>query len=234
MFENLGIQLVSEWHQLGVSDVLTVLTLAFLEGLLSVDNALVLAILVRVLPKKQQKKALTYGIVGAFVFRFIALIFASYLMNLVVFKLLGAAYLIYIALKHMFFAKNKESDHSWLKGGNFWRVVLTVELTDIAFSIDSITTAVAMSNRLIVVWMGGVLGIVFLRFMSGFFIKLLEILPKLEDLAYQLILFIGAKLALEAFKIEIPHRVFWFIMALLIIFGSLFVWRDYRQRNKKN
>ena len=94
-------------------------------------------------------------------------------------------------------------------------IVVVVELTDIAFSIDSITTAVAMSDKLLVVWIGGILGIIFLRFAASSFVRLLEKLPRLEDLAYQLIFFIGTKLSLEAFHVEIEHGIFWLMMGII-------------------
>jgi YkoY family integral membrane protein len=224
-------QIAQEFHSLQALDLLTVATLAVLEGILSVDNALVLAILVRSLPREQQKKALTYGIVGAFVFRFIALVFAAHLMQLMIFKLLGGGYLIYLAMKHMFFFYQDEANQRRLKtAGNFWKTVLVVELTDIAFSIDSITTAVAMSDKLLIVWIGGILGIIFLRFAATFFVRLLEKLPRLEDLAYQLIFFIGSKLTLEAFHVEIDHAIFWLMMGIIAIIGASLVYRDWWQR----
>ena len=61
------------------SDLLTIGLLVLLEGLLSADNALVLAILVLALPRSEQKKALRYGIIGAFVFRALATLFAALL-----------------------------------------------------------------------------------------------------------------------------------------------------------
>ena len=171
------------------------------------DNSLVLAILVRTLPKKQQKKALMYGIFGAFFFRIVALVFAAHLMRFLAFKIIGGGYLVYLAMKHMFFFYKEDAHQARPKvAASFWKTVLLVELTDIAFSIDSITTAVAMSNKLIVVWLAGIMGIIFLRFAAGLFIRLLEKLPKLEDLAYQLIFFVGTKLLLEGFHIEISHR----------------------------
>jgi YkoY family integral membrane protein len=224
-------QLAQELTHLHLYDLFTVGTLAMLEGILSVDNALVLAILVRDLPRFQQKRALTYGIVGAFVFRFIALVFAAHLMRFGVFKLIGGGYLIYLAMKHMFFFY-KENAHQMSNKptAGFWRTVVVVELTDIAFSIDSITTAVAMTDKLAVVWLGGILGIIFLRFAASFFVKLLERLPRLEDLAYQLIFFIGTKLFLEGFHVEISHTVFWMMMGIIAVLGASLVYRDYYQR----
>jgi YkoY family integral membrane protein len=229
--ENLILQIIREFHALVPLDLLTIATLTVLEGILSVDNALVLAILVRTLPPEQRRKALTYGIVGAFVFRFIALIFAAHLMQLWVFKLIGGGYLVYLAMKHMFFF-NKEDAHQVRPktAASFWKVVVVVELTDIAFSIDSITTAVAMSDKLLVVWIGGILGIIFLRFAASFFVRLLEKLPRLEDLAYQLIFFIGTKLSLEAFHVEIEHGIFWLMMGIIAVLGASLVYRDYHQR----
>lgn len=224
-------QILAEIHSLQMVDLVTVLTLAGLEGILSVDNALVLAILVRTLPKEQQKRALTYGIVGAFAFRALALFFAVYLMSMWIFKLIGGGYLLYLAMKHMFFFFKEDAHQSGPKtAASFWKTVVLVELTDIAFSIDSITTAVAMSDKLLIVWIGGILGIICLRFAAGAFVRLLEKLPRLEDLAYQLIFFIGAKLSLEAFHVEIEPGIFWMMMGIIALIGSSLVYRDYHQR----
>lgn len=227
-------QLVHEMHAFAPIDLLTVATLAMLEGILSVDNALVLAILVKPLSKEKQKRALTYGIIGAFVFRFMALIFAASLMNFLIFKLVGGGYLVYLAMKHMFFFYKEDAFQIRPKiSESFWKTVVVVELTDIAFSIDSITTAVAMSNKLLIVWAGGILGIIALRFAASLFVRLLETLPALEDLAYQLIFFIGVKLSLEAFHVEISHGIFWMMMAIIAVLGASLVYREYYQRTSR-
>ena len=226
--------MVAEAQSLAGTDLIAIGTLAILEGILSVDNSLVLAILVRTLPKEQQRKALTYGIAGAFLFRLIALIFAAYLIKFLIFKIIGGLYLVYLAMKHMFFFQENAHQTRPKVAKSFWGTVLVVELTDIAFSIDSITTAVAMSNKLLVVWLGGIMGIIFLRFAASIFIRLLEKLPRLEDLAYQLIFFIGTKLLLEGFHIEITHETFWLMMGIIVVLGSALVWRDYYQRKTQS
>ena len=223
-------QVSQEIQAFGGADVMAIATLAILEGILSVDNSLVLAILVRSLPKEQQKKALMYGIFGAFFFRVLALVFAAHLMRFLVFKIIGGGYLVYLAMKHMFFFYKEDAHQARPKvAASFWKTVVIVELTDIAFSIDSITTAVAMSSKLLVIWLAGIMGIIFLRFAAGVFIRLLETLPRLEDLAYQLIFFVGTKLLLEGFHIEISHGVFWMMMGVIAILGSALVYRDYYQ-----
>jgi len=225
------LQITQEFQALSGGDGLAIMTLAILECILSVDNSLVLAILVRTLPKEQQRKALMYGIAGAFFFRVVALLFAAQLMHFMAFKIIGGGYLIFLAMKHMFFFYKEDAFQSdKTVATNFWKTVLVVELTDIAFSIDSITTAVAMSDKLLVVWVAGILGIVFLRFAAGFFIRVLERLPKLEDLAYQLIFFVGTKLLLDGFHIEISHAVFWLMMGVIAVLSAALVYRDYYQR----
>lgn len=234
MVPSLAARLALEIRSLSLLDGVTVGTLAILEALLSVDNALVLAILVRPLPKAVRKKALTYGIVGAFFFRFLALVLAVDLMRLMAFKLIGGAYLLYLAMKHMFFP-NAEDAHQASRSvtRSFWKTVIVVEATDIAFAVDSITTSVAMSRKLLIVWAGGVLGIVFLRFLSALFVHLLERWPKLEDLAYQLILFVGTKLVLESFGVAIGDAIFWTKMGVIVVLGSALVYRDAHERRTR-
>jgi len=243
----------SDYGQMGV----TILLLIILEGLLSADNALVLAVLVRHLPKDQQKRALRYGIIGAFVFRFIAVLFAAILLEYWIFKIVGAAYLIILALKH-FLGEGHDEAVVVAKKHGFWRTVIGVELADIAFSIDSILAAVAMAEGLRpaiketeflgqsleiwTVWIGGLLGIVTMRYVAGMFISLLDKLPGLASAAYQLVMWIGIKLfasgldqafhlksadvktgwrqyvpqwLLEA-HLEIPEPIFWTVMLAII------------------
>lgn len=209
-------------------DIFTILTLALLEGILSVDNALVLAILVKPLPEDQRKKALRWGIWGAFAFRLLAVIFATYLVQFSAFKLIGGAYLIYLAIKHMFFGIEDEAAEmkNAVSASTFWKIVLAVELTDIVFSIDSITTAVAFSDKVWVLWFGGIMGIILMRFLSGYFVKAIERFPKLEDLAYQLVFFVGVKLSFETLGVQIEKGVFWLMMGVIGVIGASLIIRE--------
>src|SRR3954471_18174899 len=107
------------------SDFVTIGLLIALEGLLSADNAMVLAVLVLGLPKAQQKKALRYGIVGAFAFRAIATLLAAYMIRLGWVKLVGTGYLLYLVYRH-FAGQNGEDRRSapkatpWLGLSAFW------------------------------------------------------------------------------------------------------------------
>lgn len=213
-------------------DLVAIGFLVFLEGILSIDNALVLALIVSGLPAHQHKRALTYGIVGAIVFRIIAIALASYLMKWTWVKFLGGAYLIYLAL-HYWWEQRKgkqegEDGNKSSKAKGFWTTVLVVELTDIAFAIDSILTAVALTTKVWVVMTGGIIGLIMMRFAATLFIKLLEKFPRFEPTAYILVFVIGTKLLVDGFKFpQVDFHsasnpafwIFWGSMLACLIFG---------------
>lgn len=246
---------VFDWHDLAVIGLLIVL-----EGVLSIDNALVLGLLAKRLPKHQQPRALTYGLIGAFVFRLIAIATAGLLFRWRVVKLIGGGYLVFIAVKHLFFETKEETPETLAvdeagepvildarTGGpltpeqqdveihervpvdvapresrkgysRFWPTVLVIELTDIAFAVDSILAAIALVGgmpsdrpkdalhpKLWVVLVGGMLGVILMRFAAVIFIKLLDRFPRFEEAAYLLVIVIGGKLLADFFFNKPPN-----------------------------
>lgn len=178
------------------NDIIIILTLIIMEGVLSIDNAAVLATMVKHLPEAQRAKALKYWIIGAYAFRWLALFFASIIIQFWIFKLAGGLYLLYLAITH--FTKPPHQDSvatSAAKG--FWATVVAVELMDMVFSIDNVLAAVAMSPKLWVVMVGVAIGILAMRFVAGGFIKLMEKFPALETSAYLVIGILGLKLTLH-------------------------------------
>src|SRR3954454_8035676 len=110
----------------------TVIVLVFLEGLLSADNALVLAVMVRHLPKDEQKRALRYGIWGAFIFRLIAVVLSAALLGFWHFKVVGGLYLLYLAISHFVSGEGDSHEAGTSRfGSGFWGTVISVELADI-------------------------------------------------------------------------------------------------------
>jgi YkoY family integral membrane protein len=190
------------------SDLLTIALLVALEGLLSADNALVLAVLVLGLPQSQQRNALRYGMVGAFAFRTVATFLAVYLMRLGWVKLVGAAYLLYLVYRHFFGStdgvgrRTPPRAQPWMGLNGFWATVVKVELTDIVFAVDSILVGVAMSPKRWVVVTGGILGIVMMRLVIGHLIALIERHPQLVDAAFIVIAWVGSRLILEYLHVE--------------------------------
>lgn len=206
--------------------------LVFLEGILSIDNALVLALIVRSLPKHLQKRALTYGLAGAVVFRLIAISLAAFLMQWTWVKFVGGAYLIYLSLHYWWTnRKEKEAEQDEIARSvqrSFWMTVLIVELTDIAFAVDSILTAVALTTDTWVVMTGGFIGLLMMRFAAAMFIQLLEKFPRFEPTAYLLVFIIGAKLIVDGFHFpgvdfhsarNPAFWIFWVGMALSLSYG---------------
>src|SRR5918996_4994683 len=216
------------------ADFLTIALLVLLEGLLSADNALVLAILVLGLPRKDQQKALRYGIVGAFFFRIIATLIAARLIDYGWVKLIGAGYLLYLSYKHFFGETGTEERRSikparpWLGMSAFWATVMKVELTDIVFAVDSILVAVAMSNKLWVIITGGILGVIAMRLVIGQLLLLVNRYPPLVDGAFVIIAWVGIKLLLEFLHaagyvhFQIPKVISLGLVAVIFIIS--FIW----------
>ncbi|MBG9568109.1 TerC family protein [Brevibacillus agri] len=234
------------------------LVLIALEGLLAADNALVLAIMVRHLPEKERKRALFYGLAGAFVFRFASLFIISFLVDVWQVQAIGAIYLIFIALNHIFrkiWGKKTEEKgnpevHAAKKGSGFWTTVIKVELADIAFAVDSILAAVALAvalpkttlpqiggmdgGQFIVIFAGGLIGLIIMRFAASFFVKLLHRRPGLEIAAFLIVGWVGVKLAVytlshpslsvlpEGFAKMPAWKISFYVILVLIALGGWF------------
>ncbi|WP_079480683.1 TerC family protein [Halobacillus salinus] len=191
----------------------TLLILIGLEGLLSADNALVLAVIAKHLPEDQKKRAINYGIIIAFVFRFGALFAISFIANVWQVQAIGAAYLIYLGVKNIVSRDEEEEEESSTvkKGKGFWPTVAKIGAADLVFAIDSILAAVALAlalpnsplpqfggmdgGKFIVVITAGVAGLVLIKFAATWFVKLLETRPSLETTAYLIVAWVGVKLA---------------------------------------
>ncbi len=207
-------------------DLSIVIQLIFLEGILSVDNAMVLASLVAHLPKNkpipwpkkleklnsisskwfssQQTAALRVGLLGAYLGRGLMLLLASFIIENPWLRILGALYLLKLAIEHLGKVEGQESlseetklPKSNIAKGGFWKTVLVVELSDLAFSIDNVVASVAISRKLIVVFLGVAIGILLMRVAAGWFIELIEKEPILIEASYLLILNIGLELIIE-------------------------------------
>lgn len=198
------------------------LVLVGLEGLLAADNALVMAIMVKHLPEDQRKKALFYGLVGAFVLRFGSLFLISYLVDIWQVQAIGALYLLFIAGNNIIRKMiSKPKTDEALEGSSpvkekkksgFWMTVVKVEIADMAFAVDSILAAVALAvalppsglghiggldaGQFIVVFAGGLMGLIIMRFAASYFVKLLHSRPGLEVAAFAIVGWVGVKLAI--------------------------------------
>ncbi len=199
-------------HQLLGDDLqaagLVILNLIVIESLLSVDNAAVLATMVMDLPEKQRNKALKYGIIGAYVFRGLCLIFAAWLVNIWWLKPIGGFYLLYLTYDYFKSKSTPETDDDTLNKnenriykatlgllGQFWATVALVEVMDLAFSIDNVFAAVAFTDKIVLIWIGVFIGILAMRFVAQGFVGLMERFPFLETVAFLVIGVLGLKLS---------------------------------------
>jgi YkoY family integral membrane protein len=202
------------WDQLHYEfepvDVGIFFTLLLLEAVLSFDNAAVIAALVRRLPKEQRRRALFYGLAGAYTFRIIAILLASFLIQHPILRFIGGTYLVFLAAKHILAFRKSDDVHDelsplgqprrFLGMSPFWATVVTVESADIVFALDQIVVAVAFTQKIPLIIVAAMVAILFLRLAAIFIIRLMDWFPPLETLAYIAVGWVGLKLvATEAF-----------------------------------
>lgn len=174
-----------------------IISLIIMEGLLSVDNAMVIAAMVSHLPGKQKVWALRAGLAGAYIFRGLTLVFVTFIIANPWIKLAGAGYLVYLMFKNLGIQNEKSDAKHGQVSQSFWGTVIGVELADLAFSIDNVIAAVALSPKLWVVVTGVFIGILAMRYVAGAFVKLMEKYPILESIAYLLVGYVGLQLFAE-------------------------------------
>ena len=220
-----------------------ILNLILIESLLSVDNAAVLATMVMDLPEEQRPRALKWGIVGAYLFRGLALLFASLLIKIWCLKVIGGLYLLYLCIDY-FITKstpdekddliNKKENFFYKKTfglmGPFWATVAMVEIMDLAFSIDNVFAAAALTNNMFLICTGVFIGILAMRFVAQSFVNLMQRFPFLETAAIVVIGILGLKLSMALYThfykdshefakiLESEHTDLWISIGTILVF----------------
>ena len=201
--------------------------LVSLELVLSADNAVALASITKNLNNIDlQKKALNIGIFIALLLRILVILTAQFFLNFWPVKLIGGIYLISLSISK-FISLNSTDSNIESNGKNeksnisLFKVILLLSVTDLAFSIDSITAAIAISDQFLLVITGAIIGVIALRFTSGLFIKWLEIYINLEKAGYIAVGLIGIKLIIQLvlYKLVIPEYLFFLVMLCLFLWG---------------
>lgn len=157
------------------------------------------------LPPNQQKKALRYGLIGAYVFRGACLFIASWLMSYMYLKIIGGVYLLYLSIKGLTSGEEDTKDRKGKFG--LWGTVVMVEIMDLVFSIDNVFAAVALSDKFWVIMTGVGIGILAMRFVAGKFVVLMEKYPSLAHSAYIVILLLGLKLVVDGGLHYVHHPI---------------------------
>ncbi|MGB3759757.1 MAG: DUF475 domain-containing protein [Rivularia sp. (in: cyanobacteria)] len=184
-------------YNFSIEASIVLLILIFLEAILSADNAIALAAIAQGLEDKElERQALNFGLVVAYVLRITLLLTASWVQKYWQFELIGAAYLLWLVFQHFTTPEEEDSEHT-ARYASLWQVIPVIAFTDLAFSLDSVTTAIAVSDTKWLVITGTTIGIVTLRFMAGLFIRWLDEFVYLEDAGYITVAFVGLRLLLR-------------------------------------
>ena len=230
------IQQADQWREV----LLLLPLLVALEAVLSADNAIALAALSRRLhDRARQETALNLGLLLALVFRLGLIAAAQWVLHFWPLQLAAASYLLWLCGKHLYDLTNQPAEerqepdaggtdplghqqapgHS-VQGASLRSVVATLALTDLAFSLDSVAAAVAVSDRLVLVMAGGVIGVIALRLTAELFIRWLEIFEHLETAGYLAVGLVGVRLLLRLIwpAFDPPE---W---SLLVLVACLFAW----------
>jgi YkoY family integral membrane protein len=208
----------------GVDTLLLLPVLIALEAVLSADNAIALAAIAQGLEGETlQRRALNLGLLVAFVLRVALILTAGWVLQFWQFEVMGAAYLLWLVFRH-FAAKgdnNAEGNDREPRFANLWQAIPVIAFTDLAFSLDSVTTALALSKDIAVILLGGTIGIITLRFMAGLFIRWLNEFERLEDAGFVTVAFVGIRLLVRVIDPTLvpPEWVMVAVIALVFSWG---------------
>lgn len=223
--------------------ILAILVIVALEAILSVDNAMVLAVMVRPLPEHLRQRALLYGLIGAYVLRGLALLFATLIIQIWWIQLLGGLYLIYLAFNHFRKLPSHQDPHHTAAAiqaaaASFWRIVVMINVVDLAFAVDSVLAVIAFSENFWVIFTGVAVGILLIRLAAGWMVRVMERYPRLEQVAYAVVGWAGLKLTLEGWDhgteawlhrpelaLHLPQELFLGVTLAILVLGSLWALR---------
>jgi YkoY family integral membrane protein len=212
---------------LGVDTFLLLLVLVALEAVLSADNAIALASISKGLEDaKLQRQALNFGLIIAFVLRITLILTATWVIQYWQFELAGALYLLWLVFQHFSSATDSEGEHHGPRFVFLWQAIPVIALTDLAFSLDSVTTAIAISDEIWLVLTGATIGIITLRFMAGLFIRWLDEFIHLEDAGYVTVGLVGLRLLVKVINDNlVPPQ--WLVVSSIVV---IFIW-GFSKRN---
>ncbi|MEH2375467.1 TerC family protein [Nostoc sp.] len=199
---------------------IVLLILIFLEAVLSADNAIALAAIAQGLEDKElERKALNFGLVVAYILRITLILTATWVQKYWQFELLGAAYLLWLVFQHFTSQQNEDEHHHGPRFNSLLQAIPVIAFTDLAFSLDSVTTAIAVSQEKWLVLTGATVGIITLRFMAGLFIRWLDEYENLEDAGYVTVALVGLRLLLKVVNDSLVPPEWIMIPAIFLILG---------------
>ncbi|NEQ31877.1 MAG: DUF475 domain-containing protein [Leptolyngbya sp. SIO4C5] len=206
---------------IGMDTLLLLLVLIALEAVLSADNAIALAAIAQGLASKEmERRALNVGLIVAFILRVCLILTAGWVLQFWQFEVLGALYLLWLVYQYFASDEDEDAQHHGPRFESVWQAVPMIALTDLAFSLDSVTTAIALSREIWLVLLGGAIGVITLRFMAELFIGWLDIYVHLEDAGFITVALVGIRLLIRVINENwVPPE--WLMVSLI---AALFIW----------
>ncbi|MBE9014489.1 DUF475 domain-containing protein [Pseudanabaenaceae cyanobacterium LEGE 13415] len=213
-------QIFNSPFNLGVETLFLLIVLVAMEAVLSADNAIALAALSQSLQSpKLERRALDIGLGIAYLLRMLLIVSATWIIQFWQFELAGAIYLLWLSWQYFTTNQTEQSDRT-PKARSLWQVIPLIAITDLAFSLDSVTTAIAISQELWLIVLGGTIGIIALRFLAGLFIQWLEEYEHLESAGYLAVALVGVRLLMRVVAPDaVPPE--WMMISLIAVF---FAW----------
>lgn len=212
-------QILNSPFNIGVEALFLIIVLVAMEAVLSADDAIALAGLAKTIHSPElEKRALNIGLGLAYVFRILLIIGAAWVMQFWQFELAGALYLLWLSWRY--FTTEPPDSNQPVEARSLWQIVPLMVLTDLAFSLDSVTTAIAISQDLWLIILGGTIGVILLRFLAGLFIQWLQDFAHLEDAGYLAVALVGVRLLLRVINPDwVPPE--WIMIGSIAV---LFIW----------
>jgi YkoY family integral membrane protein len=203
----------------GFEALLVLPVLVILEAVLSADNAIALAAIAQGLEdKKMERQALNLGLLVAYVLRMALILTATWVTKYWQFEVLGAAYLLWLVFQYFTSDEDAQHHHHGPRFASVWQAIPMIAFTDLAFSLDSVTTAIAVSKETWLVLTGGTIGVITLRFMAGLFIRWLDEFVYLEDAGFCTVALVGVRLLVRAINPELVPPEWLMVSAIALIF----------------
>ena len=220
-------QILDSSLALSLKTPILLLILIVLEAVLSADNAIALAAIAQGLKSPQlQRSALNLGLVVAYVLRMSLILTATWVVKFWQFELLGAMYLLWLVFDYFTSQEDEKDQHHGPEFTSLWQAIPLIAVTDLAFSLDSVTTAIALADEIWLILVGGTIGVITLRFLAELFIKWLKEYTHLEDAGFITVGFVGLRLLVRVINPEwVPPE--WLMISLIAL---VFVW-GFSKRN---
>lgn len=211
---------------------LSLLMLTSMEVVLGVDNLIFISILAGRLPAHQREKARKIGLTGAFVTRLGLLAVISWIVGLTapifsvadrefsgksLILLIGGLFLLYKATTEIHHKlEGEEGASNAGRQATFMAVIAQIMLLDLVFSLDSVITAVGMSQFISVMVAANIIALAVMLALGAFINNFIEKHPTVKMLALSFLLMIGLVLMGEGMGFHIPKGYVYFAMGFSI------------------